>query len=101
MINKWWFSIDRVILFLIIVTLAIGNIFTALASPVVANRIGIVHTKTPEKTEFALMDVIPKHRWSHSHHVLIFHGRRMCKARKPECELCPIKDDCDFYQGKE
>ena len=67
----------------------------------VANRIGIVHTKTPEKTEFALMDVIPKHRWSHSHHVLIFHGRRMCKARKPECELCPIKDDCDFYQGKE
>ncbi len=41
LINKWWFSIDRVILFLIIVTLAIGNIFTALASPVVANRIGI------------------------------------------------------------
>ena len=67
----------------------------------VANRIGIVHTKTPEKTEFALMEAIPKHRWSHSHHVLIFHGRRMCKARKPECEICLIKDDCDFYQGKE
>ena len=57
--------------------------------------------KTPEKTEFALMEAIPKHRWSHSHHVLIFHGRRMCKARKPECEICLIKDDCDFYQGKE
>ena len=67
----------------------------------VANRIGIVHTKTPEKTEFALMEAIPKHRSSHSHHVLIFHGRRMCKARKPECEICLIKDDCDFYQGKE
>ena len=67
----------------------------------VANRIGIVHTKTPEKTEFALMEAIPKHRWAHSHHVLIFHGRRMCKARKPECEICLIKDDCDFYQGKE
>ena len=67
----------------------------------VANRIGIVHTKTPEKTEFALMEAIPEHRWSHSHHVLIFHGRRMCKARKPECEICLIKDDCDFYQGKE
>lgn len=67
----------------------------------VSNRIGIVDTKNPEKTEFALMDAIPKHRWSHSHHVLIFHGRRMCKARKPECKLCPIKDDCDFYQGKE
>ena len=47
------------------------------------------------------MEAIPKHRWSHSHHVLIFHGRRMCKARKPECEICLIKDDCDFYQGKE
>ena len=51
--------------------------------------------------KFALMEAIPKHRWSHSHHVLIFHGRRMCKARKPECEICLIKDDCDFYQGKE
>ncbi|WP_455539569.1 endonuclease III [Terrisporobacter sp.] len=67
----------------------------------VSNRIGIVHEKTAEKTEFALMEAIPKNRWSHSHHVLIFHGRRMCKSRKPECELCPIKDECDFYQGKE
>lgn len=64
----------------------------------VANRIGIVNTHTPEKTEFALMEVIPKKRWSHSHHVLIFHGRRMCKARKPECINCPIKDDCNYYQ---
>ena len=67
----------------------------------VANRIGIVNTKTPEKTEFALMDVIPKKRWSHTHHVLIFHGRRMCKARKPECEKCPIKKDCYFYKERE
>lgn len=64
----------------------------------VSNRIGIVNTSTPEKTEFALMDVIPRDRWSHSHHVLIFHGRRMCKARKPECEICPIKSDCNYYQ---
>lgn len=68
----------------------------------VSNRIGIVDTKTPEKTEFALMEVIPKERWSHSHHLLIFHGRRMCKARKPECDQCPIKNDCNYYQeGKE
>ena len=64
----------------------------------VSNRIGIVHTKTPEKTEFALMDVIPRERWSHSHHLLIFHGRRICKARKPECNICPIASDCDYYQ---
>lgn len=64
----------------------------------VSNRIGIVNTQTPEKTEFALMDVIPRERWSHSHHVLIFHGRRMCKARKPDCEICPIRNDCNYYQ---
>ena len=64
----------------------------------VANRIGIVHTQTPEKTEFALMEAIPKNRWSHSHHLLIFHGRRICKARKPECSMCPIKNDCSYYK---
>ena len=65
----------------------------------VTNRIGIVNEKNVEKTEFALMDVIPKNRWSHSHHLFIFHGRRMCKARKPECATCPIKDDCDYYNN--
>ena len=39
--GRWWLSIDKVILFLIIITLCLGNVFTALASPVVANRIGI------------------------------------------------------------
>lgn len=67
----------------------------------VANRIGIVHTSTPEKTEFALMEAIPKDRWSHSHHLLIFHGRRMCKARNPQCEICPVKNDCDYYKRRE
>ena len=66
----------------------------------VTNRIGIVNTKTPEKTEFALMEAIPKNRWSHSHHLFIFHGRRMCKARKPECDICPIKEDCDYYNNE-
>lgn len=64
----------------------------------VSNRIGIVNTQTPEKTEFELMDTIPKNRWSHSHHLFIFHGRRICKARKPECEICPIKTYCKYYK---
>ena len=38
----------------------------------VSNRIGIVNTQTPEKTEFALMDAIPKKRWSHSHHLFVY-----------------------------
>ncbi|MCI9977479.1 endonuclease III [Clostridioides difficile] len=64
----------------------------------VTNRIGIVDEPNPQKTEFALMEAIPKERWSHSHHVLIFHGRRMCKARNPECVDCPIKEDCNYYK---
>ncbi|MEG0250492.1 MAG: endonuclease III [Peptostreptococcus sp.] len=64
----------------------------------VSNRIGIVNEKTPEKTEFALMKAIPKERWSHSHHLLIFHGRRVCKARKPECENCNITEYCNYYK---
>jgi len=66
----------------------------------VANRIGMVNTTTPEKTEFALMEVIPKKRWSHSHHLLIFHGRRQCKARNPECKTCTIKEYCKYYRSK-
>jgi len=64
----------------------------------VSNRIGIVHTTVPEKTEFELMKAIPKKRWSHSHHLMIFHGRRLCKARKPECSEGPIKSYCDYYE---
>lgn len=64
----------------------------------VSNRIGIVNETTPEKTEFALMKAIPKDRWTHSHHLLIFHGRRICKARKPECENCNITNYCNFYK---
>ena len=65
----------------------------------VSNRIGIVNTSTPEKTEFALMEVIPKKRWSKSHHLMIFHGRRVCKARKPECSNCTIKDMCNYFEN--
>lgn len=61
------------------------------------NRIGIVETSTPEKTEFALMEVLPKERWSKAHHLFIFLGRRMCKARKPECTDCPIKKHCNYF----
>ncbi|SFE27096.1 endonuclease III [Peptostreptococcus sp. D1] len=65
----------------------------------VSNRIGIVKENTPEKTEFALMKAIPKDRWTHSHHLLIFHGRRICRARKPECEKCNITEYCNFFKS--
>lgn len=64
----------------------------------VTNRIGIVNTTNPEKTEFELMKAIPKNRWSRAHHLFIFHGRRICKARNPECSICPINNYCDYYE---
>ena len=61
----------------------------------VANRIGFVSEKDVLKTELSLMKVIPKERWSRTHHSLIFHGRNCCAARKPDCENCTIKDLCE------
>lgn len=64
----------------------------------VSNRIGMVDTKAPEKTEFELMKVIPKGRLSKTHHLLIFHGRRCCKAKNPNCEICVINNTCKYYK---
>lgn len=60
----------------------------------VSNRIGLVSEKDVLKTELALMEVLPEHRWLNAHHSLIFHGRRCCDARKPKCEECVIKHLC-------
>ena len=67
----------------------------------VSNRIGLCDTDTPEKTETALQKLIPKDRWSQSHHVLIFHGRRCCAARKPQCTVCPVSELCLFWRKKQ
>ena len=64
----------------------------------VANRIGLCEEKTPEKTEAALVANIPKGKLSASHHYLIFHGRRVCHARKPECSDCVIRELCLYPQ---
>lgn len=60
----------------------------------VANRLGLVNSKTPEQTEKALKQIIPRDGWSQAHHLLIFHGRRVCKARKPQCDDCVLEKLC-------
>ena len=64
----------------------------------VANRIGIVREKDVLKTELALMEQLPKDSWIDMHHALIWHGRRVCKARKPECDTCSIADICRYLR---
>ncbi|HEY0836304.1 MAG TPA: endonuclease III [Azospirillum sp.] len=60
----------------------------------VANRTGLAPGKTPEAVERGLLKVVPKPYLRHAHHWLILHGRYVCKARKPDCALCPIADLC-------
>jgi endonuclease-3 len=63
----------------------------------VSNRIGIAHGNTPEQVEDELMENIPRDMWSITHHYLIWHGRNICKARKPDCEVCPVALYCEYY----
>ena len=60
----------------------------------VSNRIGLAEAKDVYKTELQLMDNIPKRDWSKAHHYLIFHGRRVCSARSPRCEMCTVAPAC-------
>lgn len=64
----------------------------------VSNRIGLAHAKDVNETEKQLQKNIPKSQWSHAHHLLIFHGRRCCSARKPKCESCKIALYCNFFK---
>jgi endonuclease-3 len=62
----------------------------------VANRIGLTRHSDPEKIERDLQRLFPPARWTLLSHLLIFHGRRVCHARKPACSDCPIADLCRF-----
>ena len=63
----------------------------------VSNRLGLANAPTPEKTEQQLKEVIPKSDWSKAHHWLIYHGRRVCHSRKPDCENCTLKEGCKSF----
>ncbi|NTU57552.1 MAG: endonuclease III [Chlorobiaceae bacterium] len=65
----------------------------------VSNRIGLCHTTKPEETEAALMKIIPEQLVIKFHHFLVLHGRYTCKAKKPECGACVIREVCEF-EGK-
>ncbi len=60
----------------------------------VSNRLGLAEAANTNKTEQQLMAVIPKEDWIKAHHWLILHGRRVCKARKPLCPTCTLRQMC-------
>lgn len=66
----------------------------------VSNRIGLVDEPDVLKTELALMKALPESKWTHMHHALIWHGRRVCDARRPQCELCRLNGICLYAFGQ-
>ncbi len=60
----------------------------------VSNRLGLADASTAEETERQLKQVIPMKDWQEGHHWLIFHGRRVCKAQHPLCEVCTLHERC-------
>jgi endonuclease III len=67
----------------------------------VANRLPLVHGRTPEEVEERLLKRIPPEYALHAHHWLILHGRYTCKARAPECHRCAVRDLCRSPEKRE
>jgi endonuclease III len=59
-----------------------------------SDRLGFTKETTPEKVERDLMEIFPRERWTMLSHLLIWHGRRVCYARKPLCEECVVSHLC-------
>jgi endonuclease-3 len=60
----------------------------------VSNRLGLTENQDPEKIERDLIRMVPQEDWTVFSHLLVFHGRRICKARKPDCPACVLNDLC-------
>jgi len=63
----------------------------------VANRIGLTKEKTPWAVEKKLLTLIPKKYLKDAHHWLVLHGRYICTARHPKCQICPINQWCEYW----
>jgi endonuclease-3 len=66
----------------------------------ISNRIGLVKTKNPLETELELLKIVPKEFGLVAHHLLVLHGRYICKAIKPNCVACNIKHICQFKEKR-
>lgn len=65
----------------------------------VSNRIGLAHSDNILEVEEQLKSNIPREQWIIAHHWLIWHGRRICLARNPRCNQCPLQDHCQFFHS--
>lgn len=59
-----------------------------------SKRLGFTEHTDVKKIERDLMDLFPRKNWTMLAHLLIFHGRQICQARRPQCDICPVNRDC-------
>jgi len=65
-----------------------------------SNRIGLTDNEDPVKIEIDLMEIVPQKDWAKFSNNLVYHGRAICDAKKPKCEICPISEHCRFFCRK-
>lgn len=80
----------------LVVTLGFGKLGICVDTHVhrISNRLGLVHTKNPNETEFALMKILPKNYWIIYNDLLVSFGQNVCTPLSPWCSKCPIKKYC-------
>jgi endonuclease-3 len=59
-----------------------------------SQRLGLSSNKDPNKIEEELMEIVPKEKWFKFPYLLIDHGRKICDAKKPRCDICVLNDIC-------
>ena len=67
----------------------------------ISNLMGLVRTKTPEETEYALMDITPRERWSDINRYLVRHGQEICQPNRPHCDRCMVNDMCQYAKNRQ
>jgi len=66
----------------------------------VTKRLGLAKGSTPDKVSDEMMKKLSKNKWHLMHHLLINHGREICVAQNPKCEICNLKDICKYFKDK-
>jgi len=61
----------------------------------ICNRLGYLHTATPDETEWALRDMLPQSHWRTINTILVLHGRAICRPIGPRCNECPVAQQCE------
>jgi len=66
----------------------------------ITNLLGIVKTKTPLETEMELRKILPKELWNKTNYLFVTLGQNICFSRRPNCQMCPIKELCPTGKNK-